>query len=94
MCGDALDWEDPLSEMLWGLVSLLPASTTLTLRNVSACSPGPRSTQKFHTNSNPTTSSMKKSVELQLQFLTGLVYKGAIRDKDWTLSMLREDFVL
>ena len=84
----------PWARCFWGLVSLLPASTTLTLRNVSVCNPGPRSKQKFHTISNPMTSSMKKSVELRLQFLTGLIYKGVIRDKDWTLSMFREDFVL
>ena len=84
----------PWAGCFWGLVSLLPASTILTLRNVSVCNPGPRSKQKSHTISNPMTSSMKKSVELRLQFLTGLIYKGAIRDKDWTLSMLREDFVL
>ena len=81
-------------DAFWGLVSLLPVSTTLTFRNVGVCNPGPRSKQKFPAIFNFMTSSMKKSVELRLQFLTGLIYKGVICDKDWTLSMFREDFVL
>ena len=56
-----------------------------------AVHPGPGSKQKFHAIYDVF---HEKSVELRLQFLTGLIYKGVIRVKGWTLSMFREDFVL
>ena len=64
----------PWARCFWGSVSLLPVLTTLILRNVCVCNPGPRSKQKFPVLFNFMTSSMKRSVELRLQFLTGLIY--------------------
>ena len=49
-----------------------------------AVHPGPGSKQKFHAIYDVF---HEKSVELRLQFLTGLIYKGVIRVKGWTLLM-------
>ena len=63
--------------------------TTLIPRNVCGCNSAPRSKHEFPVLFNFMTSSMKRSVDLRLQFLTGFdLLKGVICDEDHTPSLI------